>query len=70
MTTPIYQSTTFRFDSAADAAAYLESPAGRWLYSRIDNPTVRAAERKIAALEGAAEAACFASGMASGGLHA
>ena len=65
VTTPIYLTTTYRFPDAAEAAAYLEEPAGRWLYSRLENPTVMAAERKIAALEGAEAAACFASGMAA-----
>ena len=64
-TTPVYQATTYRFESAADAAAYLDAPEGRWLYARLENPTVVAAERKIAALEGAEAAACFASGMAA-----
>jgi cystathionine beta-lyase/cystathionine gamma-synthase len=64
-TTPVYQATTYRFDTAADAAAYLEAPDGRWLYSRLENPTVIAAEKKIAALEAAESAACFASGMAA-----
>jgi cystathionine beta-lyase/cystathionine gamma-synthase len=68
VTTPVYQTTTYRFESAAEAAAYLEAPAGRWLYARLENPTVIAAERKIAALEGAPAAACFASGMAA--IHA
>jgi cystathionine beta-lyase/cystathionine gamma-synthase len=47
------------------AAAYLDRPEGRWLYSRLENPTVMAAEKKVAALEGAEAAACFASGMAA-----
>ena len=64
-TTPVYQATTYRFETAADAAAYLDAPEGRWLYARLENPTVVAAERKIAALEGAEAAACFASGMAA-----
>jgi cystathionine beta-lyase/cystathionine gamma-synthase len=64
-TTPVYQATTYRFDSAAEAAAYLDAPQGRWLYARLENPTVVAAEKKIAALEGAEAAACFASGMAA-----
>ena len=68
VTTPVYQATTYRFETAADAAAYLDHPEGRWLYSRLENPTVIAAERKIAALEGAEAAACFASGMAA--IHA
>ncbi len=68
VTTPVYQTTTYRFPDAAAAAAYLDAPAGRWLYSRMENPTVIAAERKIAALEGAEAALCFASGMAA--IHA
>jgi len=66
--TPIYQTTTYRFDSAAEAAAYLDAPEGRWLYSRLENPTVIAAERKIALLERTETACAFASGMAA--IHA
>jgi cystathionine beta-lyase/cystathionine gamma-synthase len=65
VTTPVYQTTTYRFADAAAAAAYLTEPAGKWLYARLENPTVIAAERKIAALEGAEAALCFASGMAA-----
>jgi cystathionine beta-lyase/cystathionine gamma-synthase len=65
VTTPVYQTTTYRFADAAAAAAYLERPEGKWLYSRLENPTVVAAERKVAALEGAEAAACFGSGMAA-----
>lgn len=65
ITTPVYQTTTYRFDTAKEAEAYLDAPEGRWLYSRLENPTVIAAERKIAALEGAPAAALFASGMAA-----
>jgi cystathionine beta-lyase/cystathionine gamma-synthase len=66
--TPIYQTTTYRFDSAAAAAAYLDAPDGKWLYSRLENPTVVAAERKVALLEGTEQAVLFASGMAA--IHA
>src|SRR5919204_6118220 len=65
VTTPVYQTTTYRFESAADAVAYVDAPEGRWLYSRMENPTVVAAERKIAALEAAEDACCFSSGMAA-----
>ena len=65
VTTPVYQTTTYRFPDAAEAAAYLDRPEGRWLYSRLENPTVLAAEKKVAALEGGEAAACFASGMAA-----
>ena len=66
--TPVYQTTTYRFDTAAAAAAYLDAPEGRWLYSRLENPTVVAVERKLALLEGAESACAFASGMAA--IHA
>jgi len=66
--TPIYQTTTYRFETARDAAAYLDAPDGKWLYSRLENPTVIAAERKVALLEGTEQACCFASGMAA--IHA
>ncbi|BDG09354.1 trans-sulfuration enzyme family protein [Anaeromyxobacter paludicola] len=62
---PVYLSTTYRFADAAAAEAYLDDPRGKWLYSRLENPTVLAAERKLAALEGAEAALCFASGMAA-----
>jgi cystathionine beta-lyase/cystathionine gamma-synthase len=65
---PIYQTTTYRFDTAAAAAAYLDAPEGKWLYSRLENPTVIAAERKVALLEGTEAACAFASGMAA--IHA
>ena len=45
VTTPVYQTTTYRFPDAAEAAAYLDRPEGRWLYSRLENPTVLAAEK-------------------------
>jgi cystathionine beta-lyase/cystathionine gamma-synthase len=66
--TPVYQTTTYRFETARDAAAYLDAPEGKWLYSRLENPTVIAAERKIALLEATEQACCFASGMAA--IHA
>lgn len=65
LTTPIYETSTFLFDSAADLEAYLRAPAGKYLYSRHANPTVEAAEGKIAALEGAEAALLLSSGMAA-----
>ena len=57
--TPIHQSTTFVQPSVDE---YL---ASGYSYSRSANPTVRAWEEKIAALEDGADAAAFASGMAA-----
>src|SRR4051794_2943004 len=63
LTTPIVQSTTYRFDSAAQVQAYQRGEAGLYMYSRDENPTVRSAEEALARLEGAEAAVLFASGM-------
>lgn len=57
--TPIHQSTTFVQPSVD------EYMATGYSYSRSGNPTVRAFERKMAALEDGADAAAFATGMAA-----
>jgi len=65
LTTPIIQSTTFRFASAAELQRYYDggSQGGLYLYSRDENPTVRAAEQALAQLEGGERAILFGSGM-------
>src|SRR5256885_10131840 len=63
LTTPIVQSTTYRFDSAAQVQAYQRGESGLYMYSRDENPTVRAAEEAVARLEGAEAGVLFASGM-------
>ncbi len=60
--TPIYQATTYVQPSVDE---YL---AKGYSYSRTANPTVRALEEKLAALEGGADCTCFATGMAA--IHA
>lgn len=65
LTTPIYETTTFLFDSAEDVRAYNEGRSAKFLYSRYGNPTVQAVEQTIAALEGAETAMLFASGQAA-----
>lgn len=65
ITTPIACTTTFRFESMAQAVAAVEGKVELDDYSRYSNPTVRAAERKIAALEGAEECVLVGSGMAA-----
>ena len=65
LTTPIYETTTFLFDSAEDVKAYNEGRSNRFLYSRYSNPTVTAVEKTIAALEGTDRAMLFSSGMAA-----
>ena len=65
LTTPIYETTTFLFENAAEVKAYNEGRTKKFLYSRYANPTVLAVEETIAALEGADTALLFASGMAA-----
>lgn len=57
--TPIYQSTAYVQESVEK---YL---AKGYSYSRSGNPTVRSLEKKINAVEGGADAACFSTGMAA-----
>ena len=65
LTTPIYETTTFVFDSADAVRRYNQGGSGLYLYSRYENPTVVAAEEKLAAVEGAERALAFGSGMAA-----
>ncbi len=67
--TPIYATATFAFDSAAEKEEAVDRALawepGQYFYSRTSNPTNRALEEKIAALEGAEDCVVAASGMAS-----
>jgi cystathionine beta-lyase/cystathionine gamma-synthase len=65
LTTPIYETSTFVFASAADVQAYADGSRPGYLYSRYDNPTVVAVEHKLAAVDGAEASLVFASGMAA-----
>ena len=62
---PIYQTTSYVFDSAEQAADLYALDAEGDIYSRISNPTVRALEHRLTALEGGADAVATASGMAA-----
>ncbi|MDZ7262771.1 MAG: aminotransferase class I/II-fold pyridoxal phosphate-dependent enzyme [candidate division KSB1 bacterium] len=61
---PIYLSATYQFESSDDLIDVVQNRSG-YIYSRWDNPTVREAEKALAALEGYEEALGFASGMAA-----
>src|SRR2546425_10991317 len=65
ITTPIVCSATYAFQDTAEIARYFEGDLEREEYGRYGNPTVRAAEHKLAALEGGEDAALFSSGMAA-----
>jgi O-acetylhomoserine (thiol)-lyase len=62
---PIYQTTSFVFDSADHAASLFNLQTFGNVYSRLSNPTVAALEERIAALEGGRAAVAAASGMAA-----
>jgi cystathionine beta-lyase/cystathionine gamma-synthase len=65
LTTPIYETTTFVFDSAEQVRAYNEGRSTKYLYSRYSNPTIVDVERRVATLEGAEEALVLSSGQAA-----
>lgn len=62
---PIYQTTSFVFDSAEHAASLFDLQTFGNVYSRISNPTVAVFEERVAALEGGRAALATASGMAA-----
>ena len=62
---PIYQTTSYVFESPEAAAAYFNLQEYGNTYSRIMNPTVAAFEERMAKLDGGAGAVAFASGLAA-----
>jgi cystathionine beta-lyase/cystathionine gamma-synthase len=65
LVTPVYETTTFVFDNAAEVLAYNEGRSRKYLYSRYTNPTVVAVEQALAAADRADAALLFSSGMAA-----
>jgi O-acetylhomoserine (thiol)-lyase len=62
---PIYQTTSFVFDSAEHAASLFNLQTFGNVYSRLSNPTVAALEERVAALEHGRSGLAGASGMAA-----
>ena len=62
---PIYQSSTFAFESAEQGAARFAGREKGFIYTRIGNPTIRALEQCLAELEGGFDASATATGMAA-----
>jgi O-acetylhomoserine (thiol)-lyase len=62
---PIYQTTSYVFDSADHAASLFNLQTFGNVYSRISNPTVAVFEERVAALENGRAALATASGMAA-----
>jgi cystathionine beta-lyase/cystathionine gamma-synthase len=65
VSTPIAQTTTYRFANSHDAVRYAEGDPEVYVYTRYHNPTVREAEERIALMMNAKKALLFASGMAA-----
>ncbi len=62
---PIYQSTTFRYETAEQMGDLFDLKAEGDFYTRLGNPTTAAVERKIAALEGGVGALLTSAGQAA-----
>ena len=62
---PIYQTSTFGFDSAEQGAALFAGQGQGYIYSRMGNPTVEGLEQSVAALEGGYAGLACGSGMAA-----
>ncbi|MCK5425858.1 MAG: PLP-dependent transferase, partial [Emcibacter sp.] len=63
--TPIYQTTSFEFKSAEQAANLFNLQEFGNIYSRLTNPTVAVLEERVAALEGGVAALAVSSGHAA-----
>jgi O-succinylhomoserine sulfhydrylase len=62
---PIFPTSSYVFENAAQAAARFGGSEPGNIYSRFTNPTVRAFEERLAALEGGERCVAFASGMSA-----
>lgn len=62
---PIYQSTTYKYDSCMEMGKLFDLEAEGYMYSRLSNPTCDAVARKIAALEGGTAGVLTGSGQAA-----
>ena len=62
---PIFATSSYVFDSAAQAAARFSGEEPGNIYSRFTNPTVRVFEERLAAMEGGERCVATASGMSA-----
>jgi cystathionine gamma-synthase len=65
VSTPIYQTSTYRFETSEDAIRFAKGDPTVYVYTRYHNPTVHDVEEKIALMEHGEAAALFSSGMAA-----
>ena len=64
-TVPIYQTSTFSFDSADEGARCFTGESDGYIYTRIGNPTINALEKQLAILENGYGGIAVSSGMAA-----
>lgn len=62
---PIYQTTSYVFDNADDAAGRFDLSVPGFIYTRLNNPTTDVLEQRLAALEGGIAAVATASGTSA-----
>ena len=62
---PIYQSTTFKYDTSEDMGKLFDLEASGYFYSRLQNPTCDYVAAKICALEGGSAAMLTSSGQSA-----
>ena len=62
-TVPIYQTSTFAFESADEGAKCFSGESNGYIYTRIGNPTINALEKQVAILEGGYGGIATGSGM-------
>lgn len=62
---PIYQTSTFKFESVEQGASLFKGKGSGYIYTRLENPTIEAMENAVAELEGGHKALGCASGMAA-----
>ncbi|ABK87439.1 TPA: methionine gamma-lyase [Bacillus cereus] len=65
LTPPLFQTSTFTFETAQQGEASFAGVDPSYIYSRLGNPTVKLFEERMEVLEGGEEALAFGSGMAA-----
>lgn len=65
LTPPLFQTSTFTFETAQQGEASFAGVDPSYIYSRLGNPTMKLFEERMAVLEGGEEALAFGSGMAA-----